>query len=621
MEVQYSAVATTRMRFYNPAVSAKDSGHQAIVARVKEILGQQGLAVREGESFGLSLNDDGTLNIVGDLANKDEIGAALNADKELVALVKQSLGNGIEAQKPVPEQGQVIIADTVEISNEAMEKYSEYQKEVEMERWRLDGSMVRPTVPIDKISGAEFGSIAPMSGESIWDNYFSIGRWLGVGSTLDNNELVDMLRVAITDKTTAIEGKIDTILADNGIILDEDAELKLELDEQGKILVSGLDDKAKAEKIAELLNDDETLSKEIEVLWANRRVYESVVSGDKPNQRMAVRRILLDDHLQNRFGISLDEISVENGQIKGNDELESAIAEDGSLGREIREVLDPGMDKLKAEPKYIFQNGALVDEIADSEKANFDKLKGMAFGNILDLNRAKSLLGNKDDFGMLHFYNENIDSPGKKIYGFDINMDRNGKITVDSNFANGDRLDNKAKSMITGWFSDAFKNMLESVADSELKKHQAEDGDVDDYGHEMVFHVNGYSGITTDIFSDEADTAIQKKVEQLVPQVVNVIESYLIENGIELNEPINIEVADNGRLRVDINDGNATNGVVKSLITMLNAAVKDSQAALPKALQSALEPLKEIYDLVGGIHNKKSFRMGFSMYAGNSENV
>ncbi|MDR1382930.1 MAG: hypothetical protein LBJ67_03640 [Planctomycetaceae bacterium] len=172
-----------------------------------------------------------------------------------------------------------------------------------------------------------------------------------------------------------VNEKFSKILEENKIQLNSDETLKTGVDKLGKIRVTGgIENKDKIKRIEDALNNDETLGKEILMMYAKLSYTEGYVD-EKFNGNVRPRdMILLNDLLQRETGASLynlsyDETSEVFKDTEGNADVESLIQNEFHLGQLLHDSLtrtETGeylfAEENKFEIGFSYKNGVLMND-------------------------------------------------------------------------------------------------------------------------------------------------------------------------------------------------------------------------------------------------------------------
>ncbi len=379
--------------------------------------------------------------------------------------------------------------------------------------------------------------------ESIWIDLGQIGAYLGVGLYGDMNSMLHGLSLLIELQQEDVQERIVAVLQENGIQLAEDQRLDLEVDEQGNITVRGIEhrdrqgnirtddveDSKKVAAIEAVLAEDATLGKDLLRLRAKRAVKDAMLSRIIKNAKLpddsktsdltapltgsdaawglttldvTTRRFLLEDYLAERnTGAALDELSIQEGHLRGGSErLEALVAAFPSLAREIADVITDDSDRTAEDsgemPLAVFslQNGTLVDQASVNQAAIEEKLFVLA-------NREGLVQHPSADtfLDAVFKYNQSaIDVSAPLLNDFSMAINGAGKISISGNLASGEDLGGKAR-MIESWFTEGFVDVVQAVAADLLNLHAAEHGDVEDYRHAALFEVNAVTGFAADV--------------------------------------------------------------------------------------------------------------------------
>ncbi len=175
------------------------------------------------------------------------------------------------------------------------------------------------------------------------------------------------------------ETRINNLLSDNGITLDEDEEVKMFVDGKLHVTVSGLADTEKAKQIEDLLNDPNAhWGRQLNALT---RKYSSEYKSLEPELgRLMGQKNTVEDELRYLSGgtISLSDLSLENGEIVG-------------LTPELEELYNGTKEGLSEKDKLAWEGGAKM----------IKKLLSIGLDNIPDITDEITLKGGKlsiDDY-------------------------------------------------------------------------------------------------------------------------------------------------------------------------------------------------------------------------------
>ncbi len=158
----------------------------------------------------------------------------------------------------------------------------------------------------------------------------------------------------------ATEKMFNEFLTENGIEIGENEEIKMFVDGKLKVTVSGLEDKEKAKKIEDLLNNpDERWGRQLNVLI--RKYSAEYRSIDRETARLMSQKNSTEDNLRYNSGgtLSLSDLWLEDGKIMGLspelDELYNVTKKDLSEGdkigweatnKMIKKLLTIGLDNI-----------------------------------------------------------------------------------------------------------------------------------------------------------------------------------------------------------------------------------------------------------------------------------
>ena len=520
------------------------------------------------------------------------------------------------------------IEDILDLSSEAMEQAaSSTQSETSSETDGIDRS-----------------DIKELWQETVAAKYLQLGYSLQGGE----NAFFKQFETTIQMSEKNLQTRIDSLLAESGIELDEGERFSIHIDAEGVInvdLPESEGSQRKSEAIAGILNADETLAQDMLRMRATRNsrdsllgldVTKSPIGGPTLGQAkvpdLATRKFLAEDYLQREFEISLEDLAVEESgslQILGQDgsELELKLNEDAAIKEELITVLQNDNPDLEFTADFTFGDGVLLDSQEVSE-TNINE-------NLRDLFRAAGTTdhpqlsngANNSLANALIYYNMTA-AEEDKISNFSLVLDENGKLSVEGEFVTGEALGITAKEMIESWLNPTFKALAEVTSNAILQKHDAEHGDVDEYKHEVELEVDIITGITAEVRSEEADNAA---LEDLAETTVDVAESLgtFVHNTFReahdemtanefatiFSDPVDIYIDENGALSID--EATVQNQeylqTIQEALSVLNNLLEDDKLQegensdmddLPKGLQATFEQLQDVAEIMDRFHDR-----------------
>lgn len=540
------------------------------------------------------------------------------------------------------------IADILDLSSEALERANQNDLAV---------SLAKKNAFSQVTSVADPEQTETTNPVSLWKNQDAVANYLQLAySPISDDQMAyfKMFDRAIESGDTQLELKIATLLEEAGIELGEDERFDIHIDEKGVISVTlpegddGEDNKARAERIAAVLNADETLAQDMLRVKALRNSRDSLL-GLKVNEEeksdshllgskslgksslpdMQTRKFLAEDYLQREFGLSLNDLkedaNIDSTKAESLAQLNTRFYNDTVLKEEIETVLAEDKEDESAlvlTADYSFGGGVLLDLEETSDTNLEENLKNLFHAEGIT-DHPNNPIGNLA--GAMREYNATaLDE--HKIGSFSIIMDDKGKMKIEGTFASGENL-GSAKAMLESWLSPTFKALAEVTSDAMLQKHDAEHGDVDEYEHEVELKVDLVFGITAEIHSEEADRAALEDVGKATVEVAEslgdfVQETFYKENNSrtaeELNtlfsDPVDIYIDENGTLSVDETtcENQQYLAVVKETLSMLNDLLTDEKVpsgetsgeeSLPEELKPVFQLLLQIQQDMSRLHD------------------
>ncbi len=429
---------------------------------------------------------------------------------------------------------------------------------------------------------------------SLWDSSESLGELLGLGTCSTTEQLLRRLENNIDDETEELQEKIDEILAEYGITLGEDERLSFEIDEDGSIIVSGIDSESRLAKIEEALNSDEELGSQLRVLAAKQSALQSLQDGETPSDE--VTQILVQSYLSEE-GYSIEDFADSSASTALQDALDiddaimSAISSLGSTT-----IVDNDVT-------LSYQNSTIVnDDVVAQAHENISSL-------LYDIEIEHSNDSVTSLIDAIDAYNEMVDDPEDQITEFSFSVSEDGSIEVDT-----EDLDYSDARMIESWLGEEFEEVASNIAKQLMIEHQAEDGDVDIYAHEVVFDVDTVTGISASVQSEEADAAAMEDMVGYTAGFSEALTGYMQANDIELTEPLEFSMSEDGTLKLsDADTGDEDIEQIRNVMKLLNYSLQSEDAeSLPDELTSMFSSLQDMAETLQAFHDEE-LKENFSM--------
>ncbi len=374
--------------------------------------------------------------------------------------------------------------------------------------------------------------------------------------------------------------RLDDVIKKAGIKLGKDEKLSISIDGNNKVKVSGIKDKKRAEAIEKAIANDDRLSQDIRRHYAQGRVNKDIKTMEQAQSQGLVenasdvftsrnlRAFVVDDYLQQNAGVSLADLSAEDGVMTGiNQDVAALFGEDPELATTVQNILENGEHKLDFSVSFEFQNGTITD--SSSEEAAKEKMKAIQ-GIVMDLVDAHNKLVTDNNAGMSadELSKMRIDSvkiSASASGGFEVvgaeNMDQSKvdaimrivsralEIYSGADTPEVETLDAYTGGKATGNFADIVETYVES--------HRLEDFDTEEFPHEVEMELNSFMG-KPEVVSPAADKARDEMNEKLGQELGQELRTVLEEEGVNVGSGINVEVDANGKITVigDLGDPN-----------------------------------------------------------------
>lgn len=411
--------------------------------------------------------------------------------------------------------------------------------------------------------------------------YTNIG--LGAGSTN---------LTAMNFSRKQISSRIEQALKKAGIELKGDEKISIKVNSKNEIEIAGIKDKSKAKKIAEALNDDLNLAREMRNHVAAGKINENAAKQEQYEKFLTdsgmpvpedidemftspdMRNYIIDDYLMQNVGLGLKDLGLSQNAdgskriTGGDDRLLTLLSEDEQLGATIGKILESGDISADFAVSFDYANGALSDSF--SKRMADEKIKGIN----------QKLFGIAPDgsaSGVADKFREKLEAVGGEnneafmqalSRGFSIRVKQGGSFEIvgldDMDPKLKDTLNNLLKQAMDDWAAD-FPNAMDGgsgrtasfadVFDTYLEEHKFEHGDTEEYPHELEIGLGGMP--SNKMVSPEADKAKQAENEKLAADIGQSLRKDMAEKGIDVSN-LEMEIGENGKITVkgDKNDPN-----------------------------------------------------------------
>ncbi len=445
--------------------------------------------------------------------------------------------------------------DSVEISN----FYREYQAGEPM------------VMPEDLQSLDSLFETTSTVGEFSGSNSVGLRKYMNIGGGYGETSLL-----TINNNRKKLGERINALIQQSGITLNKNEKISISVGADKQIKVTGVS-KDKAKKIAEALNDDEKLATELKRHYANGKINNQAEQqrkaaeyyGDSPKwddifTNRSLRAFVIDDYLQGKVGIGLNDITLneEDGTVAlmgAAAGLKDLLGEDPMLGQTIANILQNNEQTLEFGVSFEFSNGALADSATeDAAKAKIKQVQDRVLDKIDAYNEAMtsggSIQADEMQDRLVKSFSIRVNRDGEfEIVGAE-NMDSIMVATLKSMVQKA--LDEYAGGMDGYTGGSAIAN-FSGVSAAFLESHQYEHGDTEEFPHEVEIAFNG-GFVDVKVVSEEADKAREEMTQGVSDELGRELRSVLEEQGVEVGEGIDVEIDENGKIKVvgDLKDPN-----------------------------------------------------------------
>ncbi len=313
---------------------------------------------------------------------------------------------------------------------------------------------------------------------------------------------------AVTEKKMDIDARIKDALDNAGYTANVHDNLKIEVDNSGKIVISGIKDRNMAKQIEQELNKDKKLAKDIKDFRMERSNL-SVALKKETGQSLddlQRRRKELDDPPRLTLALINANHPEKEGPKTTKDDLlafndVSLLAEDEELMGLVRGLVAP------ADMDYAAEKPGLVDPVGTLERTGRNIMQNVSY-RFQEYNNAVRDKWKNDE--------EEIQRRVLRIEDFHMRVGMNGEIAVEGKFAQDPESNQAGINIIKSELEDTFIGYDFGADDSPLKTtmgrffelHEDNFGDTDEFDHQLGFEIkNGGRSIEAYAYSPEAEAA------------------------------------------------------------------------------------------------------------------
>ena len=535
-----------------------DGIQERLFKRVATILAEKGIRVEGTGALSIDMREDGSVKVIGDIRNREQIEKALTGDSEILGILKQG-SSILNSQKniancKVPE-------DEVSISSEATAAYEESNNFVVSEN---DAARVVCGKGGGLDKGLAFIKMLDLPAETC--DLTSIDGLNNIKNALNNR---------IKANKEEVVTRTEEILLQSGIVLGEDEEITLSVDATGEILVepAGESDAEikRANKISEALNKDKGLQEELAgkltTLDLDERSLASIgkfdVFGVLTRGVSVVDDKLLADLAENKYGENISELQESGEELVDNDFVYHVLQ-----GLDAEGIDNSTNDNTTVKTAgYKISNSKIIS--ANSDDIVNEIWKPFT-AHVNDLLTSGKIVYEPDNPSALNF----------KSFVAEVSSD--GKVEViEAKDREGKDLD---KNEIAGLFMkcDAHNKSseLESIVSQTLQQHDYEHNDVDEYEHKVRITGDINTSMKYEIISPEADKAATKELKENMEEINTELTDVLKGKGVIT--PVEIKVNEYGRLEADTsnlsgNEQDIVDTVLKDINKELDKPEKETE--------------------------------------------
>ena len=406
----------------------------------------------------------------------------------------------------------------------------------------------------------------------------------------------------------ALGSRIDNVIKGLGIKLGKDEKLTISVDSNNKIVVGGIKDKDRAEKIQNALNKDTSIGRALRKHVADAKIDEYAKKQEDYEKQMrelgvspadmgedtddlftsrGMRSLIIDEYLQENAGIGLSALSLEKGadgkvSILGmNSQMNSLITDDKELGETIANILENGETSAEFKVSFEFANGTISDSSTDTAARDkiegikarlmggYDSEQGQFIPGIIDQFRAQlEEVGGEYDEKFMQFLSR----------GFSIRVSAAGDFEIlGADGLSGSLLDTLkglVRKALSTWGDEHPNENADfiDVAEAFIEQHRFEHGDVDEFEHMVEIDFAGGRNAVK-VVSPEADKAQDAANQQVADQLGEKLGAMLAENGVN-TEGLEFSIDDSGKITVL---GDPENTEVKKAQSIIDQFVQNAQ--------------------------------------------
>ncbi len=142
-----------------------------------------------------------------------------------------------------------------------------------------------------------------------------------------------------------------------------------------------------------------------------------------------------------------------------------------------------------------------------------------------------------------------------------------------------------------------------------LRLHEFEDGDTDEYAHEVEFTFDYRGESSYVVLSEEADAAIQQEISGMTEAVAEGLDDYFRGEGIDTSDGLFVQFDETGKITCDLADGDPHKQDVQKAVDKLNEAIE--QGVPIGTLGETFGMLLEVRDLLADLHDPVNNAQGY----------
>ncbi len=595
------------------------SVQQKLFEMVAFVIDNNDIKVQGKGAIALDFDNEGNIEVIGDIKNKDEIAEVLNDDEELKVLLAECLN---DHSLVTSEYSQPV--DTIEVSDDAIYAYQEGVKNQPVVNNNSSGNpdladsnsaitnktKIEDTLPqIGLVTQSTSEEGVPeniMPENPIVNSISDLRQVLGImDKSQDAEGILSTLSDRIMKQRSEINSIIDGILEENNVDIGDDEDFDISLSEDGSILVKATKEGKLAEKRAIVIQ--EALNKQTDAGIELKAKLTSMTLDEMAYAELSEAQIAEDfkitdglavAFIENQLGASIDSIRTEDGILDEKLDFVKGLINNSP---NIVDTLNSSTEYKSSEISGSFtlgSKGIKSDLSVEYSRTIKKHVSDNLFHNALLYNDPKAYRGdqlNRMYPGLDKYFVEHPDEkqtfevpPEFRIEFFEARVNVKGEVEVDvAKNGVGKELSATMKDVAKEFFEGEVLDHQEytaTFAKTILEEHEAEHADAIDFDHEVKVTFDYKKGVDFEVISPEADEKVAKDLNIVELNLSEGINQYLVEEE-NITTPVDIEVNEDGKLTASTQMLTITEAKkVGDVLNLINEALSevDSTEAIRK---------------------------------------